>query len=129
MNKFVVDTSAWIEYLEGTDKGTVVREWIERPDTALLTTGLIIAEVIAKLLKEKKDAGQAFGALQALARIVPFDAQLGREAAEVYARHRKAKGKFGLADAHVVAAARLHGAKVLTCDNDFAGISEAIVLR
>ena len=128
MNKLVLDTSAWIEYLEGTEKGTKIKDLLEQPNNIFLTTGLIIAEIAAKHLKEHKECEQQLIAIQALSSIVPFDAQLGKEAAKIYLHHRKSKNKFGLVDAHVVAAARLNNAKVLACDNDFRGIPEAIVV-
>ena len=128
MNKFVLDTSAWIEYLEGTEKGAKIKDWLEQPNNIFLTTGLIIAEIAAKHMKEQRDCEQQLSAIQALSSIVPFDAQLGKETAEIYVAHRKTKNKFGLVDAHVVAAARLNNAKVLACDHDFNGIPEAIVI-
>ncbi len=118
-----------MEYLEGTEKGVRIREYIQNPESVFLTTGLIIAEILAKHIKENKDTGLALTAVQSIARVVAFDVELGKQSAEIYVHQRKHKPKFGLVDAHVVAAARINSAKVLVCDNDFVGIPESIVIR
>ncbi len=129
MNKIILDSSAVIEYLRGTEKGKKVQDLLEKPATAAALTGLTATEVFVKSLREAQAVAQVQLALQSLAAVLPFDLLLAESSAQVYLDQRKRKPKFGLADAHVVAAARLHGAKVLTCDNDFAGVPEAVVLR
>ena len=129
MNNVIIDTSAWIEYFEGTSKGAKVNTWLHKTDTVFLTTGLIIAEILALHLKENRDSEQPVIAVQTQTRLVPFESLLGKETARVYMHHRKNKNKFGLVDAHVAAVARLHNAKILTCDHDFSGLPEAIIIN
>ena len=129
MNNIVVDTSAWIEYFNGTEKGSRVRERIVSAGSFALTTGLIAAELASKLVREGKPAEEAITALRSITVLVPFNFPVAQETAKIYLQQRKVKPKFGIVDAHVVAAAKLNGAKVITCDNDFAGLSEAIVIK
>ncbi|MBI2576162.1 PIN domain-containing protein [Candidatus Woesearchaeota archaeon] len=49
--KYVVDSSAWIEYLRGTEKGPQVRVLFEKGHE-FFTTGVCVAEIIAKFRKE-----------------------------------------------------------------------------
>jgi len=127
MSKLVVDSSAWVEYFLGTEKGRAIREKFKNQE--LLTTGLIASEVGMKFLRDVGGSEEVFTALKSLSLLIPFDFYLAEQTSEIYVKHRKSKPKFGLADAHVLAAARIIGAKVLTCDNDFVGIPDAIIIR
>ncbi|MBI4148410.1 PIN domain-containing protein [Candidatus Woesearchaeota archaeon] len=127
MNKIVVDSSAWIEYFAGREKGKKIRDIITE-GTSIFVTGLIVAEVSTKFLKNSMPAEDAISAMKSLATLLPFDFQLGHDAAQIYVHERKTKSKFGLADAHVLAAARIIQAKVITCDSDFRGLKEATIL-
>ena len=129
MNKIVLDTSAWIEYFAGSEKGQRVRERLNREGREVFITGLIVAEISVKFLKETRPVEEVVRALGSLASLVPFDFRLAQEAAEIYVHERKTRNKFGLADAHVLAAARIVGGKVITFDHDFNGLNEAVVLK
>ena len=126
-NKYLLDSSAWIEYFAGTEKGMKIKQFIN--DAQIYTTGVIVAEVSTHFLKKGLHAGEAISAIRSLAQLVHFDFNLGQKSAEIYIKERKTQGKFGLADAHVVATARTVQAKLITCDYDFLSISEAIVIK
>lgn len=128
MNSFVVDSSAWIELFSGTEKGKRIKAYLEMEDARVFSTGFIVAEVSLKFLKEGQPANQAVLAMTSQSTIIPFDAQLGLNAAEIFFEHKSNKNKFGLADAHVLAAARRQKCRLLTCDYDFKQFPEAIVL-
>lgn len=128
-NKLILDTSAWVEYLAGSERGCKVKEIINKPNMLILTTGLIAAELMAKYIKENKPEQDAFEALRALAIMIPFDMVLGANAARLYVMHRKTRKKFGLADAHILAAAQTHKARIITCDTDFMDIQNVTVIR
>jgi predicted nucleic acid-binding protein len=129
MSNVVIDSSAWVEYFEGTARGEKVRKILARAREFPLTTGMIAAEVIARFIRFGKPADLVRTAMQTQASLVPFDIALAEKTAAVYVQQRKTRHKFGLADAHVLATAQLHSAKVVTCDFDFAGIRDAIVIE
>jgi len=129
MSKLVIDSSAWIEYFTGTEKGEKVRGFLAKSDSFPLITGVIATEVITKFLRSGYSAAEIATALGSVALFVPYGISLAQKTAEVYAKQRKAKPKFGVADANVLAAAMLNNAKVITCDADFAGIPEAVVIK
>lgn len=129
MNKIVIDSSAWIEYFEGTKKGAKVREFLAKSGSFPLITGVIATEVISKFLKSGHSAEGIATALGAVAMVVPYGISLAQKTAEVYLKQRKTKPKFGMADANVLATAVLNNAKIITCDTDFSGIPEAVVIK
>ena len=55
MTKVVVDSYAWIEYLEDSEKGRRAAEFIENNSNEIFTSSASVAEVIGKFLKANKD--------------------------------------------------------------------------
>jgi len=109
----VVDSSAWLEYLAGTDRSELFAEAIE--DTArLIVPAISIYEVYKKVFREKGEdmAAQVFG-LMSLGNIVELDAALALEAA----RH-----PLPMADSIIYATALRHDATLWTQDAHFNGI-------
>jgi predicted nucleic acid-binding protein len=106
-----------------------VREWVQKPDTTLVITGLIVSEVCNKFLKDGQDAENAMQMLRDLTILEPYDYELGLESARLYTKERKKRQKFGLADAHALAASRRRHARLITCDNDFAGFADVILIN
>lgn len=129
MSNIVIDSSAWIEYFAGTKKGLLVRSWVQKPGMTIFTTGLIVSEVCTKFLKDSQPIDTLEEMFTNLTVLQQFDYALGIETAKIYVKERKSRPKFGLADAHVLAAARRSRAKVITCDHDFSGVSEAVVIE
>jgi predicted nucleic acid-binding protein len=129
MSKLLLDTSAWIEYLNGTERGRRVREHLVKSNEFPLMTGMIAAEICSKFVREQQPVDAVLTTLRTSAMPVPFDLEVAHRAAHVYSEQRRKKQKFGIVDAHIVAAARLNGAKIVTCDTDFLGIPEAIVIK
>jgi len=128
MNKYVFDSSAWIDYFLATSKGTKVREIVQQ-HPEIFTSGVVISEVCVKLLKEGGSTADMINAFRSLAKLIEYDFSIAEQAANIFVVQRKQKPKFGLADAHLVAIARRHDAKIVTCDNDFTGIPEAIIIK
>ena len=128
MNKYVFDSSAWIGYFLATSKGTKVREIVQQ-HPEIFTSGVVVSEVCVKLLREGGSTADMLNAFRSLAKLVEYDFSIAEQTADIFIVQRKQKPKFGLADAHLVAIARQHGAKILTCDNDFMGIPEAMIIK
>lgn len=129
MNKILLDTSAWIDYFNGTERGRHVRAHLAKANTFPITTGMIAAEICSKFVREQKPVETALTALRSTAVLVPIDFEVAHQTAHIYQQQRKKKPKFGIVDAHIVAAAKINNAKIITCDTDFLGIPEAIVIK
>ena len=55
MDKFVIDAYAWIEYLDGSEKGEMVAEIIENDENEIFTSSATVAEVVGKVLRRNDD--------------------------------------------------------------------------
>jgi len=128
MPRLLIDSSAWIEYFTGSIKGRSVRELVLREGAIVFTTGLVVSEVCTKFIREGLSPENAVDMLRSLSLLLPYDYSLGLETARLYASARKHRPKFGMADAHVLAAARLAKAQLITCDYDFSGMNGVTVI-
>ena len=109
----VVDSSAWLEYLTGTDRAELFAEVIEDSGN-LIVPAISIYEVYKKVLWERGEdmAAQVFG-LMNLGRVVELDATLALEAARL---------PLPMADSIIYATALRHDATLWTQDAHFEGI-------
>lgn len=115
----VVDTSAWIEWLLGSEVG--VKLGSQMPAKAQCTVPTIVQLELSKwLLREvgEERADQVIAYTQKCI-VVPLDTTIALLAVELHRKHRLAT-----ADAIVYATAQHHGARLLTCDAHFEGLNE-----
>ncbi len=108
----VVDSSAWLEYLAGTERAQPFAAAIE--DTARLVVPVVVLyEVFKKLRREHGEhVALRVAAQMQQGRIVDVDSTLALHAATL---------GLPLADSLVYATALLHGATLWTQDRDFEG--------
>ena len=115
----VVDSSAWIEYLEDGPGADHFAEPIETIDQRLVPT-IVLYEVFKQTLRTRgeKEAHNVVVAMQQ-STVVDIDASLVLAAARI-------SRDLGLAmvDSLILAVARAHGATLWTQDDDFAGLPD-----
>jgi PIN domain nuclease of toxin-antitoxin system len=119
MTKYVVDAYAWMEYLGGTAKGTVVREIIFDNKNEAITSSVTVAEVVSVVLRRGFDCADSLEAIRRLSTLHIAEETLAEEAGRIHAELRKKMKDFGLADAFVLASAKQLKAKILTGDPHF----------
>lgn len=125
MTKFVVDTWAWIEYIEGSEKGVRVKEVVENPENEIITHWISLAEIVSFAKRKNKDYRNIIETLNSISSVIVGDAILtGQRHAEMRSKTKD----FGLADACVLAAAEKTGAKILTGDPHFEGMKNAVMI-
>lgn len=125
--RFVIDTWAWIEYLEGTPAGRKVKEILDDPRNELYVSPVIVAELWSKAQRRNLDMS-VVADTAAMAVVVPIDRAMGEAAGETHARMRKTDPDYPLADALILETARKVGAKVVTGDPHFRGAREVVFL-
>lgn len=126
--KYVIDAHAWIEYLRATNTGAKIKNLLEKENAETFTCSVTLAEIISKIAREQLDTEYAYAIVTSNSEIVDADEQLSKQAGILNANIRKTKKDFGLADAYVLATARMLNAKLLTGDPHFKGIKEAILM-
>lgn len=124
----IIDSYAWIEYLDGSDKGNRAKEKIMIEDNIIHTTSLTIAEVVSRAKRKGKDTAIAYQTITTNSTIINITSPLAKEAGILHAEIRKEIKDFGLADAFVLLTARKLNAKIVTGDPHFKGFKEAILI-
>jgi predicted nucleic acid-binding protein len=128
MTRYVVDSWAWLEYLDGSVLGEKVRESIADEKNEIFTHVLSLVEIMSKVRRKEKDTNAAWRAIVTNSRIFTISEVDSKEVGLLHAEIRAKQPSFGLADAFVLSAARKLGGKVLTGDPDFAHIEDAAML-
>jgi predicted nucleic acid-binding protein len=124
MNKLVVDSWAWVEYLRGSEAGRKIGERISQGEE-LWTSVVSLTEIVSKYRREGLSEQTAIEAIGSLSRLGVPDRVDAADAGRIHAEVRSKSPNFGLADSFVLQLARKVGAKVLTGDPHFEGLGEA----
>jgi predicted nucleic acid-binding protein len=123
MDKLVIDSWAWAEYLRGSEAGRKIRERISHGGE-LWTSVVSLTEIVSKYRREGLPEQTAVEAIGSLSRFGTPDRGDAVEAGRIHAEVSSRSPNFGLADS-VLQLARKVGAKVLTGDPHFEGLEEA----
>jgi len=123
--RFVVDSSGWVEFLGGGPKADAFGKFLENPEAVLLPS-IVVYEVYKKMLREQttdlaeRFLSHAFGFHE---RELPLDISLAASAARV-----SLTTNLPMADAIIYATARAHQAQLITSDAHFTGLPDVTVL-
>ena len=121
MTRIVVDSYAWVEYLEGSAKGGRVASLLESAEEAYTPTP-VVAEVTSKALRAGRNQDLAWQAMRAWSIVLPLDAETARAAGALHALHRRKSPDFAMTDAVVLAVARKLDGRIVTGDPHFRGL-------
>jgi predicted nucleic acid-binding protein len=119
----LVDSSAWIEYFKGTRMSREI-ELILFSEEELVASSVTVAEVYRYLLvNSSEQADKCIQFLLERSFVIPITTEIAKQTARLQQTH-----KFSLADAFIMTTARIHDAKILTCDADFKKEPDVIYL-
>jgi predicted nucleic acid-binding protein len=126
----VVDAWAWVEYLIGSEFGKKLKEVLDETQRSeVYTCAITLGEVISKVAREERDVEVAYTMLLSNSQIIDINEELSKHAGLLHCEMRKTVKDFGLADAYVLATARMLKAKVLTGDAHFKSVKEAVLIK
>lgn len=122
--KPLLDSSVWIEILASGPLHKVCRRELTSSPGVVVPT-LVIFEVYRKIASALSE-DQALSAVAYLNRwsVVPMDQEVALTAADLSIEHR-----LGMADSIVLAHSIREHARLVTLDNDFAGIPGVKIIR
>lgn len=125
--KYVIDTSAWIEYLGGTEKGEKVKEIVENADNQIFTNFIVLTEIVSVSKRKDKDYKLNSDTILSLSKVFRDD-NFFVDVGLLHAEMKLKINDFGLADAFVLAAAKKLDAKIVTTDPHFKSFKETIMI-
>ncbi len=115
----LLDTSAWIEFFQGTEKGKHVEEIIKNEDN--FTANIIFAELIEWCMKNKKEdeIRDYIEGIKKGSQIIDLGEDIITLAGKLNHERKKAIKNWGMMDSFILAAAQIYNLKILTKDNHF----------
>ena len=125
--KYVLDSSAWIEYFEGSNIGEKVNKIIES-DNEIYVLAVNIGEIISMLKRNSKDFKTAYESIVKRAKIVDITPRIAKDSGILHAEKRMKNSSFSLADSFIINAAKAIKAKVVTKDLQFKEFEESIII-
>ena len=123
--RYVVDSSGWIEYIGDGPKAEGFAKYLDQPEFVLLPT-IVVYEVYKKLRRESTSRlAQEFlsGAFGFHERIIDLDVSMAEFAARI-----SIECKLAMADALIYAAARTRRATLVTADFHFSGLDSVTLI-
>lgn len=126
-NRYLIETSAWVEYFGGTEKGQKIRDIIENEE--IVTSIMAIIELADKSERQQVESKTLIEFIQARCMIVNLSLDIGLVAAKIKNERRKKSPKFGLVDALHMATARHEKAMLVTTDKDFFNMEQVLLVE
>ena len=126
--RIVFDTSAWVEYLDGSKIGLKVRNILDDKKNEIFTSIITLAELASTLKRLNSDVDFGFKIVIDSSKIIFLNQESAKGAGILHAETRKKVKDFGMADAIILVSARELSAKLLTRDSHFKGFKEAILI-
>lgn len=125
--RYVIDSWAWLEYLDGTKKGAEVEKYLKKGE--IFTNIVTITEVISRVQRKGMDTDVALSAMGSLSQIVNLNVLFVKETGLLHATIKKNRTNFSFGDAFALNTAKSMHAKVITGDPDFSGLREAVLIK
>ncbi len=123
----LLDTSAWVEFLLGTEKGAKVRKIIREKE--LFASIATVPELVQWCLRYNlATIEEAVEAIKQNSQILALTEEIGIRAGELNYERKKAGKKWGMMDSIIAATAQIYGLNILTKDNGFRDLADAEVL-
>lgn len=117
----LIDSSAWIEYLEESSLGIKAAKYIDNKKNILITPNIVAAEVISKVARKGKDTEIPILAIKTVSSRARESSADYIQAGLKHAQLRKKHPNISLADAIILVLAEKNKAKIITKDYHLKG--------
>lgn len=115
-NRFLVDSSAWIEYFRATAVGAKVKSIVENSENTILTPNIVTAEVISKILREGEETEKIISAIKTLSVPAEENQSYYFEVGKEHFLMKKNFKNISLADAIIKVLGEKNNARIITKD-------------
>ena len=124
--KYVVDASAWFEYLYGTQKGLKIKPLIEHKEIA--TSIVAVGELADKFARTGHRFDILLQFIQKRSALIEISVPLLLAAAQFKKEIRNKRPKFGMADGVHLATTRQENSILITADSDFSELESVMLI-
>lgn len=125
---YIVDSYAWIEYFEGSEKGKSAEKIIDNPNILLFTLDSSIAEIYRWCYEKNVNFGKVFTDIKRISNIIPITLINWIVASSIKIAKRRTIKDFGLMDSLLLAKQIELKAKIVTGDSHFKGLKDVVYI-
>lgn len=125
---YLIDTSAWVEYFRGSERGKRVKQLMEHRGNHLFVLHSTIAEFYRWCLKQRVPFESSFKVILSNATLLPIRLPDWLHAIEEQVRLRPKVAKIGVLDTLLIVKQQEHHAKIVTSDSDFRKVENVLML-
>lgn len=124
----LLDTSAWIEFFQGTEKGKKVREFLKSGEN--FTSIVTFAEVTNWCFKNKLENREAsyISAIKKGSEIIDLNETVMTLAGRLNYERKMIVKNWGMIDSFILATSLLYDLGILTKDSQFKDLSNTVIL-
>ena len=123
----ILDTSAWVEFIEGTERGQEVKAVLEREEN--FTSMVTLSEIAQWCLRNgRENVAATIDEVKRISQILPLTEAISIRAGKLSYERKKGGRKLGMIDSIIVATAQAYGLKILAKDNAFRDLPDARIL-
>ncbi|MEK6960726.1 MAG: PIN domain-containing protein [Nanoarchaeota archaeon] len=125
---YIVDTYAWVEYLIGSKKGSILKKLREDDSNGFLTVECCLAELKSWCHRDGQDFERVYDIVRSNSIIIRVAEADWILAADEKIRRRDRHPDFGLIDAVILVKQKERGCKVVSGDRHFKGLKDVVFL-
>ena len=122
----LLDTSAWVEYFKGSEKGRKVLKVLEEEE--IYTSAITFAEITRWVVDNRGNVDSVLSLIRRNSVIIQLEEPILVESGKIYGQLRKIKKSIGLIDVIIYISALLHGLELVTGDYDFHGLPAVVMI-
>ena len=126
--KYIIDSYAWVEYLDGSTLGEKVKKILEG-NNEIFSLNLTISEVVSRVKRKNGNIDTAYNAINSISKVAEITPEIAKKVGEFHAEIRKRIKDFGLVDSLILTLARELNARIVTGDEHFRGFKEAVFIK
>lgn len=126
MVTYLLDTYAWVEMFDKSQKGKKVRELLN--SDVIWTADSTAGEITAWALRNNHDAGLFLRSVRQHSKMVDLNYNLWIEAAYIRSELRLERKNIGMLDTLLLAIQKLHNVVIVTGDPHFKGLKNVLFL-
>ncbi len=127
VTEMLLDTSAWVEFMEGTEKGKAVKELLKAQDSFTSLTS--VSEFVQWCLRNRIQNVNAYlEAIKENTRLLGITEEISIAAGKLNYERKKAGKKWGMIDSIITATAQTYGLRILTKDSHFRDLADVQLL-
>ena len=122
----LLDTSAWIEFFEGSKRGEKVKEILEKE--ICYTSIASIAEIVNWSYNERQNKEFLINTVEDLSLVVDLNKDIVILAGKLNFERKKVNKKWGMLDSFILATGLHYSLKILAKDSDFRDVDSVEML-